>query len=179
MDAYIGWPGKVHDARVLVNSSLYQMQHLQHYWNRRLCGVDISLIILGDPAYPLLPWLMKPYIQNGNTSGQQRLLNDRQSRARMTVENTFGKLKGRWRCLMKRMDVSVNSVPNIAARCVTLHNFCVNCTMITVTWSWVGTTQNVNSDPREDGPGTNTTSNSSAAVIRDAIAKYLSTGNTS
>ena len=133
MDAYIGWPGKVHDARVLVNSSLYQMQHLQHYWNRRLCGVDISLIILGDPAYPLLPWLMKPYIQNGNTSGQQRLLNDRQSRARMTVENTFGKLKGRWRCLMKRMDVSVNSVPNIAARCVTLHNFCVNCTMITVT----------------------------------------------
>ena len=24
MDAYIGWPGKVHDARVLVNSSLYQ-----------------------------------------------------------------------------------------------------------------------------------------------------------
>ena len=23
MDAYIGWPGKVHDARVLVNSSLY------------------------------------------------------------------------------------------------------------------------------------------------------------
>ncbi len=24
LDAYIGWPGKVHDARVFVNSSLYR-----------------------------------------------------------------------------------------------------------------------------------------------------------
>ena len=79
---------------------------------------------------------------------------------------------------MKRMDVSLNNVPNIVPTCVTLYNFCElhndHCDP-----SWVGTTQNVNSNPREDGPQTSTTSNSSAAVIGDAIAKYLSTGNTS
>ena len=26
LDAYIGWPGKVHDARVLVNSTLYKKE---------------------------------------------------------------------------------------------------------------------------------------------------------
>ena len=71
MDTYIEWPGKVREARVLVNSSLYQnatSSTLLPNWNRRLCGVDIPLIILGDPAYPLCLWLMKPYIENSNTS---------------------------------------------------------------------------------------------------------------
>ena len=63
-DIYIGWPGKVHDARVLVNSDLYRKGcggTLLPDWKRTINGVDIPLLILGDPAYPLLPWLMKAY----------------------------------------------------------------------------------------------------------------------
>ena len=42
----------------------------------------------------------------------------------MVVENAFGRLKGRWRCLLKRMDFMLENVPNVVAACVILHNIC-------------------------------------------------------
>ena len=127
MDAYIGWPGKVHDARVLVNSSLYRKAMsgtLLPDWKRTISGVQVPLVVLGDPAYPALPWLMKPYPETAQITAEERRFNYRQSRARMTVENAFGRLKGRWRCLLKRMDCHLSNVPNIVASCVVLHNMC-------------------------------------------------------
>ena len=101
MDICIGWPGKVHDARVLVNSSLYaKASSWKSFpsWKRRFCGVDVPLVMLGDPAYPLVSWLMKPYTLNDHTPADEKHFNYRQSRARMVKENAFGRLKGRWRC---------------------------------------------------------------------------------
>ena len=42
----------------------------------------------------------------------------------MVVENAFRRLKGRWRCLLKRLDVRLDNVTNIVAACVVLHNIC-------------------------------------------------------
>ena len=44
MDVYIGWPGKVHDARVFVNSSLYQRGEsgtLFPDWKRLIHGTNV------------------------------------------------------------------------------------------------------------------------------------------
>lgn len=46
------------------------------------------------------------------------------SKSRMVVENAFERLKGRWRCLMKRIDVDTLFVPEVAECCCTLHNIC-------------------------------------------------------
>uniref|UniRef100_A0A3B1IRQ6 Putative nuclease HARBI1 n=1 Tax=Astyanax mexicanus TaxID=7994 RepID=A0A3B1IRQ6_ASTMX len=126
-DINVGWPGKVHDARVFGNSSLYEKgQSGQLFPNitESFAGVDVPVMILGDAAYPLLPWLMKPYPENQQTTQAQTTFNNRLSRARMTVERAFGLLKGRWRCLMKRCDCHISNINNIITACCVLHNFC-------------------------------------------------------
>lgn len=42
----------------------------------------------------------------------------------MTVENAFGRLKGRWRHILKQLDVTTNNVPLIVIACCILHNVC-------------------------------------------------------
>ena len=40
------------------------------------------------------------------------------------TENTFGRLKGRWRRLMKHTDMGIDNVPHIITACCILHNMC-------------------------------------------------------
>ena len=133
-DVNIGWPGKVHDARVLVNSSFYckasRGQLLPD--SKTLNGIDIPLLILGDLAYPLLPWLMKAYPESGASTPQWHHFNYHLSQVKMVMENSFGRLKGRWRCLLKRLDYcKVEHIISVVASCVVLQT--VNCMEIHVT----------------------------------------------
>lgn len=127
IDVYVGWPGRVHDARVFANSSLYKKgcdDKLFPSLVKRIGGKDVPIVLLGDPAYPLLDWLMKAYPDNGHLTRQQKMFNYRLSRARVVVEHAYGRLKGRWRCLLKRLDVDVCDVPELVAACCVLHNIC-------------------------------------------------------
>jgi len=126
-NVYVGWPGRVHDARIFSNSGLYRQGEngelfQQHTTN--INGIDIPVLLLGDAAYPLKPWLMRPFSDFGNLTHEQKTFNYKHSSTRMVVEGTFGRLKGRWRCLMKRLDVATARVPFIVCSCCTLHNFC-------------------------------------------------------
>ena len=98
-DINIGWPGSVHDARVFKNSQLYLRASQETLLPANCCkvmnGVRVPLIILGDSAYPLSKWLMKPYSDNGHLSSSTKDFNYRLSRARIVIENAFGRLKGR------------------------------------------------------------------------------------
>uniref|UniRef100_A0A452IVZ0 DDE Tnp4 domain-containing protein n=1 Tax=Gopherus agassizii TaxID=38772 RepID=A0A452IVZ0_9SAUR len=107
IDIYTGWPGKVHDACIFQNSGL---------------DVEMPIVILGDPAYPLMPWLMKPY--TGKLDRSKDWFNYRLSQCRMTVECAFGRLKARWRCLYGKLDLGESSISAVISACCTLHNIC-------------------------------------------------------
>jgi hypothetical protein len=126
-DVYIGWPGRVHDARIFSNSDLFAKGsdgQLFPDQTRLINGFNLPIVLVGDPAYPLLPWVMKAYPEYAGMSQKQRNINYRLSKAQITVEHAFGRLKGRWRCLLKRMDYHLSNVPHVVATCVVLHNVC-------------------------------------------------------
>ena len=63
-DIECGWPGKVHDARVLRNSKVFEDGEVGRLFpNRpeRIGTVDVNICLIADPAYPLLPRIMKAY----------------------------------------------------------------------------------------------------------------------
>ena len=124
-DIYIGWPGSVHDARVFAHSSLYKKATAGSILNGasvQIQSLDISPFLIGDSAYPLLPWLMKPFPHNGSMSDPEKRFNYHLSRARIVVENAFGRLKARWRRLLKQNEMSVRNVPSVIHACCILHN---------------------------------------------------------
>lgn len=78
----------MHDARVLSNLGVYakgKSGTLMPNHIRTLGRVPVPVVIIGDPAYPLLPWLMKPYPGTG-LSDKEKKYNRRLSRARVVVE---------------------------------------------------------------------------------------------
>uniref|UniRef100_A0A8C3T2E5 DDE Tnp4 domain-containing protein n=1 Tax=Chelydra serpentina TaxID=8475 RepID=A0A8C3T2E5_CHESE len=121
----VGWLGKVHDARVFRNSGLFRrLQEGIYFPDQKITvgDVEMPIVILGDPAYPLMPWLMKPY--TGALDISKELFNYRLSKCRMVVECAFGRLKGRWRSLLTRSDLSETNIPIVIAACFVLHNLC-------------------------------------------------------
>lgn len=99
MDVHIGWPSRVHDEHVRKFNTVGKGHDgkLLPNWTEITGGKSIPLVILGDPAYLLLPWLMKAFPDNGRLSQEQKAFNHRLSHARVVIEHAYGRLKGRWR----------------------------------------------------------------------------------
>ena len=74
--------------------------------------------MLGDEAYPLLPWLIKPYNFGPTLTRSEKLFNKKFCSARVTAERAFGILKARWRCLLKRLDNRIENVSVAALHAV-------------------------------------------------------------
>uniref|UniRef100_A0A8C1S5R1 DDE Tnp4 domain-containing protein n=1 Tax=Cyprinus carpio TaxID=7962 RepID=A0A8C1S5R1_CYPCA len=104
-NVFTGLPGSLHDARVLRLSTLWELASRGNHIpanTRNIGGVT-----------PVQNWLLKPFIDTGHLTAEQQVYNMKICRARVVVENAFGRLKGRWRCLMKKNDCAVNLVKSM------------------------------------------------------------------
>lgn len=122
----IKWPGSVHDARVFANSEIqkgFSEKRFKLFYKELLPGSEgIPQVLIGDPAYPLLPNVMKEY--TNCSSNEQVIFNQMLRSARNQIECAFGRLKARWRILLRPVDIPIDKVPNVVFACFVLHNFC-------------------------------------------------------
>lgn len=112
---FAGFPGKVHDARVLKESPLYET-------GRSKCREGH---ILGDSGYPNLPWLLTPFRDNGHLSEAQKTYNTVHSSIRSKVERAFGLLKGRFTRLQNIYQRDIKTIVNTIITSCVLHNICL------------------------------------------------------
>uniref|UniRef100_A0A671XEC2 DDE Tnp4 domain-containing protein n=1 Tax=Sparus aurata TaxID=8175 RepID=A0A671XEC2_SPAAU len=169
-------PGCAHDANVLSQSMLFSQAHLlpNSQEPREVNGISIDHFMLGDPAYPLLDWLMKGYTHSPNITPEQESFNVHLSSARTTVEIAFGRLKSCWRVLLKRSHFHFTFTPHIIATCCALHNFCEN-EKESVNPIWTVEAAVLEADlPQPSGRAYNSSDNANAQRIRVALTEYLS-----
>ena len=123
----VGYPGSVHDLRVLRLSGLADLVEKGQILKsptKIIQGVEVRPMLAGDSPYPLPVWLLKPFSTRGNILRQEKKINEKFSAMRAVVERAFRMLKGRWRILSKKTEQHYKSVSRtITAACV-LHNFC-------------------------------------------------------
>uniref|UniRef100_K7EYU5 DDE Tnp4 domain-containing protein n=1 Tax=Pelodiscus sinensis TaxID=13735 RepID=K7EYU5_PELSI len=127
LDIFIGWSGRAHDARIFKNFSLYHNLEAGTLFPQRdfLMGdVQMPLCIVRDMAYPLMPWLMKPYTGHLHPSREQ--FNAYLNRAQMQVECTFECFKEWFRCLLTHLNVGEHNIPEVVTVCCILHNIVEN-----------------------------------------------------
>ncbi|KAL2091347.1 hypothetical protein ACEWY4_013610 [Coilia grayii] len=167
-------PGCSHNADVLRQSTLFSEAHLLPKELREVNGVSINHFLLGDPAYPLLDWLMKGYTHSPNITPEQESFNVYLSSARTTVEIAFGRLKSRWRVLLKHNNFHFSFTPKVIATCCALHNFCEN-EKEDINPNWLVEAATLESDVPQPGiRANNCTDSTNGQRIRAALTDYLS-----
>ena len=123
----VGAPGNTHDSTLMQSTEL---------WDRIVAGnvipnivqqiknVDIPPLILGDGAFHLRTWIMKPH-GDAVLPEDKRNFNYRHSRARLVTEGAFSRLKSRFRVLFRKCESNKETVKLYGLASVVLHNLCI------------------------------------------------------
>ena len=114
VNAVVRFPGSVHDARILRESSI---------WNHFESQPRLDGFILGDSGYPLRDWLLTP-ILNPRTAAERRYETAFTS-TRATVERCIGVLKRRFHGLRTEMRYAPVRATKIITACMVLHNLAI------------------------------------------------------
>lgn len=125
----VGSMGRFSDANIFSNSPLGKMLHsgsLELPEPTPLPGQNTvtPYVFLGDEAFPLMRNLMRPFPKARVTGNyQNKVFNYRLSRARQTVECSFGILTSRFRVYKRPFECKLETIDKIVLATVVLHNY--------------------------------------------------------
>ena len=120
-----GYRVSIHDARVLRLSGLFGLGENEQILTspmKIVSGTEIPPLIIGDSAYPLLKWLVKPYPSRGYLTPDEREFNKKLSAARSVVERAFGMLQ----LLLKKVEQQNRTLSKTVLTACVLHNICID-----------------------------------------------------
>lgn len=112
----VGAKGRASDGGV------WQHCSLRHAIETRDLNITLNGIIVGDDAFPLKTFLLKPYSRRQLTR-EEKIFNYRLSRARRISENAFGILVSKFRVFEKPIPLSPEKVDKVVLACCALHNW--------------------------------------------------------
>lgn len=170
MSVSTGYPGSMHDARVLRLSELYDAAENENVLMEPtvdINGTTVRPLIVGDSAYPLTTWLLRPMKDNGALDQHQRHFNKELSKARVVSEHAFGLTKNRWRILQKRLDDQSDRVPDTIFACCVLHNICI------LRGDQYDDDDDHFDDDHDDNDGNDAPPSRDAAEVLQAVVDYL------
>lgn len=124
----VGAYGKNSDGGIFSNSNIgkaLQSNTFNVPENKNLPGTDISAphVIIGDEAFPLKTYLMRPYPKPQLSDQRKLKFNDRLSRARKVVENAFGILAQKFRIYNRRIQLNPENADKVVMTTCILHNY--------------------------------------------------------
>lgn len=101
-------------------------KHEMNIPDAELLTVDcmpLPYVLVGDEAFQLTDYLLRPYPGKSGLNKDKNIFNYRLSRARRTIENSFGLLVSLWRILKKPIEATVDNTTSIVKAIICLHNW--------------------------------------------------------
>lgn len=126
----VGGYGRQSDGGTFQSSALFKLlskKQLNIPTEQCLPHTEISMpfVFIADEAYPLQENLLKPYSRQ--TLNPERLyFNQRLSRARKTIECSFGILYAKWRILSKAIETDEKTADILIKTICVLHNIIID-----------------------------------------------------
>lgn len=91
--------------------------------NRVTEGSILPYVLIGDEAFQLTNYMMRPFPGKGGLTKEKAVFNYRISRARRMVECTFGCLASQWRIYKRPINTSIETAKSLVEATIVLHNF--------------------------------------------------------
>ncbi|KAL2332108.1 hypothetical protein Fmac_019689 [Flemingia macrophylla] len=129
-DIVTGWPGKMEDWLIFESSNFNKLCEKGERLNGNKLhlseGSEIREYIIGDSAYPLLPYLVVPY-EGKELSELKTQFNEQHLATRMVAQRALARMKEMWKIIQGMMwRPDKHRLPRIILVCCVLHNIVID-----------------------------------------------------